>query len=272
MVTKKVLASVNLPILVRVLTHNGPEYWVKELTMKCYRHSSILYYTPKFADLFFSLLLINEGRIQKCVDALYFIFGNSNTVGDLLPSYKDVWTNIASDILNQGILNEKILQLKVKAAANGEYGVVSHDETFKTLFCIIGQKKMSQNKGEFHALHTFRGFTGLTIGMSAQRSTSKDCFVSAVSDTFDQNLASKVYFLFSDAPTRIYNAARSVFKSLIAIGEDPMHLVFRLEYCLGGKRIGPSLRVMELHRKFRVASSSSVPFYIHNDKNLVSIK
>ena len=165
------------------------------------------------------------------MDALYFIFGNSSTVGNLLPSNKEVWTNIANDILNQGAVSDKILELKVKAAANGEYGVVSHDETFKTLFSIIGQKKMSQNKGELHALHTFRGFTGLTLGMSAQHSTSKDCFEKAVNDTFDQNLASKVYFLYSDAPSRIYNAARSVFKSLIAITEDPMHLVCRLEYC-----------------------------------------
>ena len=114
------------------------------------------------------------------MDALYFIFGNSSTVGNLLPSNKEVWTNIANDILNQGPVSDKILELKVETAANGEYGVVSHDETFKTLFSIIGQKKISQQKGELHALNRFRGFTGFTIGMSAQHCTSKNCFVKAV--------------------------------------------------------------------------------------------
>ena len=74
------------------------------------------------------------------MDALYFIFGNSSTVGNLLPSNKEVWTNIANDILNPGILNKKILELKVKAAAIGEFGVVSHDEIFKTLVSLDKRK------------------------------------------------------------------------------------------------------------------------------------
>ena len=52
---------------------------------------------------------------------------------------------------------------------------------------------MTQKYGEFHALHTFRGYnTGLTIGIPAQRSTSHSCFEKAVKDTFDSHLDSKI--------------------------------------------------------------------------------
>ena len=45
-----------------------------------------------------------------------------------------------------------MLNLKKLAAAAGEFVVVSHDETFKTLFNLIGQTKMGQGKNELHAL------------------------------------------------------------------------------------------------------------------------
>ena len=53
----------------------------------------------------------------------------------------------------------------------------------------------------------------------------------AVGAIFDDYLASRVKFLFSDSPMRIIKAARSVFKSLLAVGEDAVHLPIRLEYC-----------------------------------------
>ena len=48
------------------------------------------------------------------------------------------------------------------------------------------------------------------------------------------NLLPKVRFLFSDTPDRIVKAAEKVFDSLLAVGEDPLHLIFRLEHCWGG--------------------------------------
>ena len=107
-------------------------------------------------------------------------------------------------------MGDEIVDLQKKAAASGEFGVVSHDETFKSLFHLIGQTKMSQKQGGLHKLHTFRGFTGCTLGMSAQQSVGQDCVVNAVHVTFDIELAYKVFFLFSDSHGRIYKAARSV--------------------------------------------------------------
>ena len=96
--------------------------------------------------------------------------------------------------------------------------------------------------------------------------------MNAVRDTFDIELASKVRFLFSDAPDRIVKAAEKVFDSLLAVGEDPLHLVFRLEHCWGGKRLLPSQRVLELHRKFREPCHSSAPFYKHGTLTLDSAR
>ena len=151
--------------------------------------------------------------------------------------------------------------LKLKAAAAGELEVITQDETFKTLFALIGQKKMSQAEGEVHALHTFRGFTGCTLGVSAQRSTSGNCFRAAVEATFVNNLAEKVKFLFSDCPSRIYKVASETFKSLVALGEDALHLAIRLECCWGEKKTKPSVRVRQLHRKFNVPTLSIEPFW-----------
>ena len=53
------------------------------------------------------------------------------------------------------MIKAKVRSLKIKAAAAGELEVLTHDEVFKTLFALIGQKKLSQAKGEVHALHTF---------------------------------------------------------------------------------------------------------------------
>jgi len=125
-----------------------------------------------------------------------------------------------------------VRDLKHKAAASGELEVISPDETFKTLFSlIIGQDNMSQAANELHAFHTFRGFTGCAIDIYARRSTSASCFKNAAGATFDDYLASLVKFLFSDSPMRIIKAARSVFKSVLAVGEDAVHLPIRLEYC-----------------------------------------
>ena len=100
------------------------------------------------------------------------------------------------DIISHSVFKAKLSELKYKAADAGELEVVSHDETFKVMFSLIGQEKMSQSPGELHALHTFRGFAGCTFGVSAQRSSSKQCFKNAVGESFDQHFADKVKFVF----------------------------------------------------------------------------
>ena len=218
-------------MLVRVLTHNGPQYWAKSLTSTCVRHSTEIYYTPKFADLYLSMLITNEGRILTSVNALYLYFCDKSKTPGLLPTSGSVWNDIVYDIISHSVFKAKLLDLKYKAAAAGELVVITHDETFKTLFSLIGQNKMSQSAGELHALHTFRGFTGCVVGISAQRSTGHQSFNTAIDTIFDQHLASHVRFIFSDSPLRIVKIARQKFKTLLAVGEDAIHLAIRLEYC-----------------------------------------
>ena len=50
-----------------------------------------------------------------------------------------------------------------------------------------------------------------------------------------------------------------------------MHLVFRLEYCSGRKRLKCPLRVLQLHKKFRVACCQFTSFYNHVESSLDTI-
>ena len=137
--TLESLQRTNLPVLVRVLTYMGPQYWAKVLTSMCIRHSKDIYYTPRFADLFLSMLLINQGRILSSVNALHVHFGSTNSTSTLLPTYSNFWNTLLHDLISHAHFKSTIISLKYKAAARGELAVISHDETFKTLFSIIGQ-------------------------------------------------------------------------------------------------------------------------------------
>ena len=110
--TLTILRRQNLPVLVRVLTNLGPQYWAKESTTGCIRHSRELYYTPQFADLFFSLLLTNEARVNKSVNSLMLHFGSTCITPGLLPKDRVVWNDIASDLSKHEVVIAKLKELK----------------------------------------------------------------------------------------------------------------------------------------------------------------
>ena len=211
------------------------------------------------------MLLTNQGKILTSVDTLYLYIGSIFETPYLLPKKSIFWNDLARFITTHAVFKKKLIDLKYKAALFGELEVISHDETFKTLFSLIGQDKMTQKMGELHAVHTFRGFTGGTLGVSAQRSTSHRCFEEAVKDSFDDLLASKVKFIFSDSPLRISKIAKRLFVSLIALGEDPIHLPIRLEYCFGEKTNKFTSHVRQLHNKFRIQTPNIEPFWQFGD-------
>ena len=134
------------------------------------------------------MLLTNQGKILTSVDTLYLYIGSICETPYLLPKKSIFWNDLARFITTHAVFKKKLIDLKYKAALFGELEVISHDETFKTLFSLIGQDKMTQKMGELHAVHTFRGFTGCTLGVSAQRSTSHRCFEEAVKDSFNDLL------------------------------------------------------------------------------------
>ena len=55
------------------------------------------------------------------------------------------------DLISYPRFKIKVNHLKHKAAVAGECTVISHDETYKTLFCLIGQEKMRQKVPNMYA-------------------------------------------------------------------------------------------------------------------------
>ena len=62
----------------------------------------------------------------------------------LLPDNSLFWNDFTEHITTHSVFENKITELKYKAAAAGELEVISQDETFKIVFSIIGQEKMTQ--------------------------------------------------------------------------------------------------------------------------------
>ena len=104
---------------------------------------------------------------------------------------------------------------------------------------------MGQSKG-VHAAHTF--CAGSTcIGFSPQRTEDEPSFRKALDDLLPVEDRVGVKFLFSDSPAK-YMAR--YFPNLIGVAEDILHLVFRVEYCFGGRRTKLSREILSLQQKF----------------------
>ena len=127
----------------------------------------VCFFPVQVISAFLSILQTNEARVSSSVHALHLLFGTTCKTHLLLPTDRLVWNDMVHDIISSITFKTKVMELKYNAAAAQEFTVITHDETFKTLFSLIGQKKMTQNKGELHALHTFRGLTGCTVGVLA---------------------------------------------------------------------------------------------------------
>ena len=67
-------------------------------------------------------------------------FAATSIVPGLLPNKQNVWNNIITTITTYEVILDKIKFLKYNAAAAKELDVMSHDVTFRTLFCFIDQK------------------------------------------------------------------------------------------------------------------------------------
>lgn len=130
-----------------------------------------------------------------------------------------------------------------KAVKSKEFVAVSTDATFKIAFGIIGQEKMTQKEGEVHAVHTFRGATGLCPGFSGQRSEGAEDFKAATLEVLPAEARLQTRYLYSDAPNE---TMRSAFPNIVGVAADFAHLVFRCEYCTGSKRTRCTGRLMQL--------------------------
>ena len=144
------------------------------------------------------------------------------------------------------------------ATDHKEWLVCSHDATFQVLFSAIGQLPMQQKKGEYHALHTFLGRSGAVPGFSLQSTEGPANFCSAVAEVLPLSARLTVQYLFSDNPAFV-EGANAVLPNLVAVAEDALHLVLRVEACTGEKRTSLSSCLLRVMKRFRLPCPG--PFY-----------
>ena len=137
---------------------------------------------------------------------------------------------------------------------------------------ILGQAKHGSLEApptDYHAVHTFRGISGATPGFSCQNDESVECFKKALIDVLPISARAACRFLFSDNPRPLLSVAFEILPNLSAIGEDPAHLVFRIEECFGNKRNRLSRRLLSLQRKFHPAHPAHHVMYRGDSKSAV---
>ena len=179
---------------------------------------------------------------------------------DLLPN-RDVLQDIAIELTSHQKVKKLVEECRSTACSKGEFVVLSHDETFKTCFSLIGQEKMSQKEDEIHTTHTIRGVTGCVAAVSPQVKTGFAQFKKAICDNFTDPERNTVNFIFSDNPDAVKgahkNALHEVFPNVLGVGEDLCHLVFALEVEQGEKRTDATSEFLQLQSKFHVPNRAA---------------
>ncbi|CAJ1383870.1 unnamed protein product [Effrenium voratum] len=214
-IIRRVLESNNDIDMVMVLTATGPKCLLKTHTVNCARLHKKVYYDHTLANLLLSLALKHVGKIQTIYQELATHFVSQGCPCALMGlRNRSTRGRLLEDILSKQPVQELHAELLAQATRKGEWEVISHDATFKTLFAIIGQDKMAQREGELHALHTIVGKTGAVPGMSMQATEGRACF-----KRLSGNIA------------RCCSGLHEM---------DALHLVLRLEACFGEKRPMPA--------------------------------
>ena len=240
--------------MVLLLTGEGPKYILKSQTCNCRRVNRNLYYNHSFVNVLFALMLQKHGKSEAVFLELTQRFASQGSPCALLGTrnrltrrqiMEDVWSLPQIQDLHTKLIDRNI--------NNAEWSVLSHDATFKSLFNLIGQEKMSQQPGEAHALHSLLGLTGALPGLSLQRSEGPQCFNQALTQLLPQSARSTTRWIFSDTPDSI-QAPQDLFPNLQGIAEDPLHFVLRVETCFGERRTSMSRDLLHLQKKF------SIPF------------
>ena len=140
----------------------------------------------------------------------------------------------------------RLASSRKKATLRGEWVAVSHDSSYKTMFSLIGQKKMSQQHGGLYTAHTFIGVTGGSPGFSAQRTEGEEGFERALKELFTPAMIAQVRLLYSDSPCEAFLLH---LPNALGCAEDSLHLVLRCEYCIGGRRNECTRWILDLQNK-----------------------
>lgn len=238
--------------LVLLLTMGGPTYSLKQYVGNATRFSNKVYYDNTFANLVFSLAVRHKGKIQTIFgDILSHFTAQGSKCAFLLPKRADTQSDIVKQIVTDPIVQMLREGLITTCTQKGEWEVITHDATFKSLMSCVGQEKMAQAPGEHHALHSFLGKSGAIPGLSAQADESRDSFATASTAVLPLSARSTTKWMFSDAPDHV-ELPSLVFPNLAGVGEDTLHFPFRLEKC-NGEHVWPcSRRLRQIQQKFTV--------------------
>lgn len=237
---------------VLLLSGTGPRYILKSQTVNCKRLHKKLYFDHSCANSLLPLMLEHQGRSEPVFLGLTRNFVAAGHPCAMLGTRnRHSRRRLMDAVCALGSVQALHKKLLDKCTEEGEWSIISHDATFKSLFSIVGQKKMAQSEGEFHALHTILGKSGALPAMSLQRSEGPACFAAACREILPDCAREGTRWVFTDIPDTAH-AARDVFPNLAGIAEDPLHLVLRVEQCYGERRTILSRQVLRLQRKFHL--------------------
>jgi hypothetical protein len=252
---KVLLGKSNQVPLVFSWDRGGPRYMMRSQTRGYMRLTDKIYCTEAFEDLLVGTLLQCQGKFQATMNRLHARWAESTDGMPLLFTKENTyWPDAVKQICEnpEGILQRTLLKLKQRAAARGEWTVIKHDATFKILFSILGQEKMSQAIGEAHTAHTFVGTTGACPGFALEAKEGPESFGRALKALFTPQMIALMRFLFSDCP---HEDMLDYLPEGLGAAEDFLHFTLRLEKCCGEKRIACTREVLSLQQKFRVGAA-----------------
>lgn len=255
--------------LVQCVTASGTKYLLKTQTGNFKRLHNKLYYDHTFVNLLFTAMLKNSGKseptfleitrrfiAQGCPCALLGL-RNRLTRRRLM---EEVWALDAATSLRKTLIDH--------CTDHGEWTVLSHDATFKSLFAVLGQEKMAQKQGELHTVHSILGKSGALPGLAALHTEGKACFQQACVTLLPQAARNTTQWIFSDTPHSVLNAAlenQELFPNLLGVAEDPLHFVFRVEACFAERRTPLSRMCLRIQKKFSAPCPGAV--YVPSEEN-----
>ena len=249
---KDLLKRSNVVPLVLVWAKDGPKYVLRSQTVNLLRLNGKQYYTRDFENVLIAEAVLCRGQIAMIIGNFHARWSESSSMTAMLSFQLAGLRDLMHHVFTHpdGLVQTTLSELKHKATLRGEWVGLAHDATFKCTFSIIGQEKMKQKSNEYHTAHTFLGVTGSCPGFSLQPKEGAEGFGCALRERCTPEMIAQVRFLFSDSPNESFLA---YLPNALGVAEDNLHLVFRIEYCTGGKRTSCTSEVLRIQQKFRNA-------------------
>ena len=218
------------------------------LTARVYTDASI-------ADLILSLAIKCKCSRRGLVNEISRYFPDRGFgVPTLLVSQHDTVVGLEEEILSKKEAIDLYEREISRSSDDMEWAILSHDASYKISRSLIGRAfrgTAPTHPDDLHTVRAFLGITGAPVNFPMQFSESAICFSSDTEEVLPLNARKTTSFLFIDSPFNLVGAVRGVLPNILAIGEDPAHLIFRVEACAGRRRVKLSASLLALQLKRR---------------------